>query len=133
MTVNSVTLKGSSIQFSENSVIYGGHSNDKSRVVIGNTLILDNFSGNVANFCNFGRVVLFISSLPNPGDDAPVIIHHGNETTLKVASLSISVGNWDNAAPGQSFSLIRANDGVNLNANGLTPENFLHFRRRHAV
>lgn len=123
VTGNSVTLKGSSIQFSENSVIYGGHSNDKSRVVTGNTLILDNFSGNVGNFCNFERVVLFISSLPNPGDDAPVIILHGNETTLKGASLSISVGNWGNVAPGQSFSLIRANDGVDFNANGLTLEN----------
>lgn len=123
VTGNSVTLKGSSIQFSENSVIYGGHSNDQSRVVTGNTLILDNFSGNVANFCNFERVVLFISSLPAPGDDAPVIILHGDEATLKGASLSISVGNWGNAAPGQSFSLIRANGGVDFNANGLTLEN----------
>lgn len=123
VTGNSVTLKGSSIQFSEHSVIYGGHSNDRSRVVTGNTLILDNFSGNVGNFCNFERVVLSISSLPKPGDDAPVIILHGNETTLKDASLSISVGNWGNVAPGQSFSLIRANDGVDFNANGLTLEN----------
>lgn len=120
VTGNSVTLKGSSIQFSENSVIYGGHSNDRSRIVTGNTLILDNFSG---NFCNFERVVLFISSLPNPGDDAPINILHGNEATLKGASLSISVGNWGNVAPGQSFSLIRANDGVDFNANGLTLEN----------
>lgn len=122
-TSNTVILKGSSIQFSE-GIIYGGYSWDASGdAVTGNTLILDDFSGSVGSFRNFERVVLNFSSVPAPGVDAPILILQGDENTLKGASLSISIGNCGNLAPGQSFSLIRANDGVDLAANGLTLEN----------
>lgn len=123
-TNNTVTLKGSSIQFSEDAVVYGGYSwNTSGDVVTGNTLVLDDFSGSVGSFRNFERVVLNLSSLPAPGADAPILILHGDENTFKGASLSISIGNCGNLTEGQSFSLIRANDGVDLAANGLTLKN----------
>lgn len=123
VTGNTVILKGNSIQFDEYSAIYGGYTRDNTLdAVTGNTLILDNFSGAVGNFCNFEKVALSLTSLPPSGSDAPVLILHGNETTLKGTSLSISIGNCGNVAPGQSFILIRANDDVDLNANGLVLE-----------